>query len=252
MTSLSINLPKDFSSKVKLGDKILVGQVIANKNISGVSHEINIGSVLGVPASDAGKFLIKKPGDRVEESTVIALKKKALGSATKAFSPATGTVFKFDQESGVLTIRTNSETSTEDLFSPVDGVVELCDNDKIVVKTQKGGVIVADSANGEENIEGLIFAIEDSEVNPIDINADVAGKIIAGNKFDREALAKSIGIGTLGVIACEIIDGDLEELKKKMIKTPVLIVSHEEIKKIIKANGKKAHIDPLKKTILIL
>ena len=59
MTSLSIKLENGFSPKVKAGDKVAVGQLLAEKSIKGTDHEIHIAKLLDVPPQISSKFVIK-------------------------------------------------------------------------------------------------------------------------------------------------------------------------------------------------
>ena len=252
MTSLSINLPQDFSSKVKQGDKVVAGQVVACKSTVGVNHEINLFNIFSLAPSHGGKIMVKRAGDRVEEGETVAIKKGTLGMGTKkAVSPVSGTVFKFDEASGILTIRSSEESSTEDIFSPVDGEVELCDNEKIVLKTSEG-VVLASDAIGQENLEGVLLVLKRELVEGTDVNVGVKGKIACGNSFTREALAKSLGLGALGIISGKIGEEDLNELKNRMLKTPIFIVEKDDLPRLLKADGKKIYLEPGKKTIIFL
>lgn len=249
MSSLSIKLEDGFSPKVKAGEKIVKGQVIASR-ITSADHEINISNILGIAPSQVGKILVKKPGDRVEESSVVAIKKGALGmGGKKAVSPVAGTVFKFDEMSGTLFIRTSGESQSEDLFSPVDGEVVVCDNEKITLSVSKG-VIVAKDAVGEGESDGQIYAFKNKTIEPEDVKLDVKGKIATGFIFQREIIAKSLGLGAIAIIGSNIKDEDLKDLKSRMIKTPVFLVTDEDIEKIIKHDDKRVHVDAGEKTII--
>lgn len=251
MTSLSIKLEKGFSPKVKTDDKVVAGQLLAEKNIAGSDHEIHIAKLLDVPSQEASRYLLKRPGDRVGEGTLVAVKKGALGiGGKKAVSPIAGTVFKFENETGILTIRSATESETQNLFSPVDGEVLLCDNEKITIRTQKG-VIPALKVLGEGNFESELYIAKGDEVNSADLKNDLKGKVVAGKSFDREAMAKSIGLGALGIIAQNIKEEDIADLKSKLIKTPIFIIDEENIEKIIKSNGKKIYLETEKKTLIL-
>jgi hypothetical protein len=252
MTSLSLKLENGFAPKVKQGDKVVSGQVIAVKTSIGEDHEIHVAKILGVPASSSAKYLLKNLGDRVGEGEIIALKKGALGiGKKKVISPVSGTVFKIDELQGSVIIKSSGESQTADLFCPVDGEVELCDNEKIVIRVPKGGII-AKSVLGRGEIEAVLFAIEDDEVNPAVIKSDIRGKVVAGKNLDREAIAKSLGLGAAAIMGSNIREEDIENLKEKRIDTPVFILGEEDIEKVIKENWSKIHLDTEKKAIIFL
>src|SRR3989344_8621313 len=158
MSSLSILL-NDFVPKVKTGDDVVSGQVIATKKPASLASqpacqaeqggqgesvaggergkdiEVDVAEVLDIKPGEAVKFILKRPADRIEEGGLIAAKKGVLGIGGKGIrSKVTGTVFKIDEALGVLYVRTIQKDKEEDIFSPVDGVVELCDNKKIAIK----------------------------------------------------------------------------------------------------------------------
>src|SRR3989344_6854141 len=107
MSLLSIPL-NGFIPKVKTGDEVVSGQVIAAKKGREKDIEINVSEVLDIKPGEAVKFILKKPGDKVEEGGLIAAKKGALGIGGKGIrSKVNGTVFKIDEDLGILYIRVN-------------------------------------------------------------------------------------------------------------------------------------------------
>ena len=282
MRSLSILLDVGFVPKVNAGDSVISGQVIATKKGRRKDLEINVCETLNIKPGKAAKFILKKPGDRVKEGELIAAKKGAFGVGGKGIiSKVTGTVFKIDEGSGIVYVRVEQlpygsirmadgrrdsvqirldsarrEDEEEDIFSPVDGVVELCDNKKIAIKTDKDAIL-ADKVSGKGVIRAEIILLGKDEVDPdsigvdpSDINGEIKGKIILGRFFQREAISKSFGIGALGIISQNISDEELEDLKKKNIDTPIFIINEENFEKLVKYNGKKIYADTEKRVII--
>src|SRR3990167_6130955 len=150
MTLLSILL-NGFVPKVKTGDKVIVGQVIAERNTKRWDEKGDLGKLLGV-------------------------------------SPQK--VSKYDGETGFIYIRGRREDAeTENLFSPVDGVVELCDNKKIVIKTDKEAIL-ADKVSGKGIVWAETILLGEDEVgpdsigvDPASINGKIRGKIILVKVF---------------------------------------------------------------------
>ena len=257
MTSLSVPLKDGFTAKVKVGDKVLSGQVIAEKRRSGTDHEIHLRKVLNIPPEKISKHLLKRPGDKVDEGTIVAEKKGALGMGSrKAVSPVSGTVFKFDEETGILLVRSTEESQNEDIFAPVDGEVKVCDNEQITIesdeKTQEKKEVSTTNSLGKGKTEAQIFAIEKDDVSLVDISLDVEKKIVVGKNFDRESVAKSLGLGAAGIIAQSIDNEYLGDLKRRMVNTPILILGKEEVEKFIKKDGEKIIIDMEKKRAALL
>ena len=177
MSLLSILL-NDFVPKVKTGDDVASGQVIATKKGIGKNIEINICETLDIKPGKAVKIILKRPGERVEEGELIAAKKGKLGIGGKGIrSKVKGTVFKIDEDLGILYIRVRQEGKEEEIFSPVDGVVDLCDNKKIVIKTDKDAIL-ADKVSGIGIVWAQSFLLGKDGVDPADINGKIKGKII--------------------------------------------------------------------------
>ena len=168
----------------------------------------------------------------------------------KAVSPIEGTVFKYENETGILTVRSSTESEIENLFSPVDGEVAVCDNEKITIKTQKG-VIPALEVLGEGSFEAELYITKGDEASPSELKSGLEGKVVAGKFFDREALAKSLGLGAKGIIASEIKKEDMDDLKSKMIKTPVFIIDKENIETVLKSAGKKVYLETEKRSVIL-
>src|SRR3989344_820956 len=250
MSLLSILLNVGFVPKVKTGDAVISGQVIATKKGGGKDIEVNIAETLDIKPGEAVKFILKRPGDRVEEGGLIAAKKGTLGIGGKGIiSKVTGTVFKIDEALGVLYVRTIQKDKEEDIFSPVDGVVELCDNKKIAIKTDKDAIL-ADKVSGIGTVWAQMLLLGKGGVDPSDINGKIRGKIILGRFFQREAISKALGIGTLGIISQNISDEELEDLRKKNIDPPIFIINEENFEKLVKYNGKKIYADTEKSVII--
>ena len=257
MSLLSILL-NGFVPKVKTGDTVVSGQVIATKKGRGKDIEINVVETLNIKPGEVVKFILKRPGDRVEEGGLIAAKKGTLGIGGKGIiSKVTGTVLKIDEDLGIVYIRSSQtrfdsarrDYRGEDIFSPVDGVVELCDNKKIAIKTHKDAIL-ADKVSGKGIVWAQTILLGKAEadpdsigVDPSDLNGKIRGKIILGRFFQREAISKALGIGALGIISQNISDEELEDLRKKNIDTPIFIINEENFEKLVKYNGKKIYAD---------
>ena len=252
MTLLPIPIPTGYKILVSVDQKISTGDLIASKEDSSQDLTVEVSKDLELDPKSTLKSLVKKPGDLVSPGDVLAKKGGVFGSR-ELNSKVGGTIVKYDQETGVLTIRTtdveSKEKNKEGIASPVDGVVEVCDNEKVVIKTDKEAIL-ADNASGDTSFGEVIF-FEQEEVDPSELDSKVSGKILVGNTFSREAVAKAIGINSIGVVGENISDSILENLTAKNIKTPVLRVSHENFKKIGKKSG-KLMLDSAKKIIIRL
>ena len=260
MMQLPISLPSGFTLLVKAGDKVSKGGVLAEKKATD-EFRLNIAETFAIPIKNARLVLRKAPGDNVEAGELIALKKHLLGFRKKAiFSHIKGTISRFERDTGTLVITATDERVAGSIISPVEGIVTLCDNEKIVIASATQGV------SGEKGAgtvgTGELFVLNDSFVQQVTdlksnnllylLDSEAVGKIIIGGNFSREVLLKGIGIGVEGIIGTAIADEDLAYLGKRNQKTPVIQVTPEIAKKIIGWKGKKVSLDGESRTIMFL
>jgi hypothetical protein len=249
MTSLPIVLPEGYVASVDVGDKVHAGEKIAAKSSSS-DVRINILEELTTTRKKAKNLIKKIPGEKVDKGDIIAVKKSFFGADVVLRSRVSGTIVRYERDSGDLVIKSASDTSSgnSDIVSPVEGIIKLCDNKKIVIDTDKN-VLLAESAVGDEG-KGEIFFLSGDD--PHDLGSGAIGKIIVGKKLSREMILKGIGIGAAGIVGAEIDDRDLEYLIVRKLNTPVAAVSNEILEKIREWSGKNAFIDGGAKSIILL
>jgi len=245
MTLLPIVLPKGYTAKISAGEKIEAGAVLANKK-DFKEEVIHLFKNYGINLSKNPQSLKKGLGDRVDEQTILVIQKKLVGTK-KIFSPFQGTIVRIDENRGDVYVKTNSEGEGETLLSPVAGTIDFCDNEKIVIKTDKD-VIRLTTLTGE-NAQGVLEVLE--KENPEALSEEQTDKILLIPNGTRLYIFKAIGVGAKGLIAKTIDEGIFEELLEKQVKTPVGLIEDDGFEKLKKANGKKILIDSQGKSILI-
>lgn len=247
MTQLPIVIPDGFTPKVSVNDKLTPETVIAEKK-SGKTEIINLSS-FGIDSKNLQKSLKKNIGDNVKEGDIIAIKPGKLGvGGKKIVSKYFGTITKIDEKSGEIFIRNSVDEVSEKIFSPVVGIVDFCNNEKIVIKTDRE-TIIADDSLGKKG-EGEIYYIEDLDFNKLTI--DISDNVVLVKKLDKTSLFKIIGLGANGIITEEIDDIDFVDLAEKKFEAPILNLSEENFKKVIKNKNKKVFLDGENKSIVIL
>lgn len=239
MSILPINLPKEATPKVKIGEKIKKGQIIAQV-ASDDNEVIHLSSYNIVPAKFA-QSLKKHLGDSVSSGDIIAVKKKLLGGI-KIYSPFSGTLVKIDEQNQDLYIKPKDLKEKKDLLSPVDGEVQFCDNTKISIKTDSLVISAKDILGPSVNAEILTGNFE--------IDTQVEGKILVRQSFDKLSAFKSFGLGAVGLITQDLSDFDFLDIEKDFGKT-LVTVSEDEFKKLAKYKGKNATIESASKLILL-
>lgn len=247
MILLPIFLPQGSLPKVSVKDKITAGQVIAEKQSVKKDYIIHLTKDFGISAGKIQKSLKKNLGDSVEEGTVIAEKKKVLGKENIK-SPISGIIAKIDEENGDIYIKTLNQEKGDAIISPVDGVIDFCNNEKIVIKTEKD-VVIASDAFGQERM-GELLLIE--ELDTYKLTNKIENKAILTKSIDKISLFKAIGLEAAGIITLELFGEDFIDFEEKPIKTPVMIVNEEDFKKLTKHNKDKIYMDTKNKSIIVL
>lgn len=250
MTLLPILLPEGYVLKVSANDKLTVGAIIAEKRSSAGEKIIHITSQLNLPPKNILKTLKKNLGDGILKGDFVAEKKGNLGiGSKKVISEFSGTVIKIDEENGDLIIRqAGEEESVETIISPVEGSVDFCNNEKIVIKTDKNAILAQDGLGIEK--EGELLYLETAEEE--DLKSVIEGKIILAKTIDRVAVFKAIGLDVSGIVTEDLEGMDFVDLTEKSITTPIMIVNEDDLKKLIKANGKRVYLGGKDKSIVVL
>lgn len=254
MTSLPIILSEGFIPVVQSGSMVSVGTVLAKKDNK--DHEvINISALFALPIEEALKTLKKNPGDKIMKGEVLA-ERKAFLKSDKLTSNVDGVLLRIDRDTGTIVIQLNNESSggkAVDILSPIDGTVAVCDNEKIVLATDKD-VIVGTKGLGSA-ARAVLHPIDHSKGESVEfyhLDANVIGKVILGKKFSRDVLAKSIGMGVTGILGEDILDDDIFYLKEKGIETPVIGIATNDFTNIAEHSGKEVYLDGVAKTVLLL
>lgn len=249
MTLLPIILPSGYIPKISAGDKVSAGDILAEKPGSSSEEIINIPMQIGISPSNVNKSLKKHLGENISEGEVLAVKKVRLGLSSKKFiSKFSGTIVKINENTGEVHIRTLNNSVSESLIAPVDGVVDICDNDKIVIKADKEVLVARESVGGENTGESLFI----NDFNPDKITTKVENKIIIAESIDNVSIFKAIGLYAAGIILENLDNIKMDDLSGKNIKIPVMQLSPEDFKKILKIKGKKFYLNGKNKSVIIL
>jgi len=245
MTLLPINLSKEFVPIVSKGQKVSVGEIIAKKKDSSSENVIHLQN-FGISSKEFKSSLKKNLGDKVVVGDIVAVKKKIF-KGQKILSDTAGTVSKIDEQNCDLYIKAESTVEGKPLISPVEGIVEICNNEQIVIKTAKNAISVKD-ALGKDAIGEFLYL----KTLPLGLNESIEGKIIANETLDKVSLYKALGLGAIGIIAVELKDLDFIEIQERNVDAAIVLVDKEEFKKLEKISGKKVLCDVKGKAILIL
>jgi hypothetical protein len=248
MTLLPVLLPEGFSLKVSVGDKIAAGQILAEGQEKGHEEVIHLAHDLKLVPQKAIASLKKNLGDSVAAGDLLAVKKALVGSK-EIVSEFSGTIIKIDEESGDVVIRVSiGGQNLKTINSPVDGTVDSCDNQKVVLKTDKEAVLATDGVGGET--EGELEYLVDSDETKL--NSGIKGRVLLTKTIDKIYLFKTIGLEAAGIITEELEDIDFVDLVEKHVRMPVLQVSEEDFKKLVKEKDKNIYLSGKNKSIILL
>lgn len=257
MTALPILLPDGFSSDVQPGQQVHAGQVIARKHVN-AEEVVNIPQTLGVSTAKARKILKKIPGDTVRVGDVIAVNKKMFGfKKQEVVSSIDGIVLRYERGVGNLVVKTGQAESSEEVVSPVDGTIGLCNNKQIVINTDKN-VLVGNRGYGE-SAEGAIFVLQASFAEDADVanvlyhlDSQAIQKVIVGGVFTRDLLIKGLGVGARAFVGMRFADADVEYLAQRNVTIPVVEVGEEVMRTLFTWRGKRVFIEPQSNSIVLL
>lgn len=254
MPVLPILLASDFVSQVKQSDIVSVGQILAKKDTL-QEATINLAEEFGISPKHVGKYLKKNPGDSILPGDIIAIQKGFLGSTKeKVVSTVNGIITRYDRESGTVYIHiTGSEIGPQGdtIISPIDGKVSLCNNEKILIETEKD-VVGGIKGQGNQETKEIMVLAEAEMVEMYHLTVDAVDKIVLGQYFPKDVLIKAVSMGVKGVIGTKFLDIDLIYLQGRKAVVPVIEVAADEYKRMARWHGKKAYIQGETKTIILL
>ena len=255
MVSLPITIPQGFEIHVAVGDAVKVGSILATQTAP-TGSTIPLSVALQIPPRRVAKFLKVKPGDRIQSGDVLA-EKKSLLSAQKVLSEIGGTVIGFERDNGQLIVKPEgaTETATQNVISPIVGSVTVCNNDQIVIETDKDILLGSDGIGTSSEGQIIAVTVQNGETGGsilFALDATIIDNILLVPESDRDVLLKAIGMGVKGVITGGVQESDMGYLMKRNIATPVILVDQEALKKLTTWKGKQIHMNGQGKTIVLL
>jgi hypothetical protein len=254
MPVLPVSLSDGFVPIIQLHDPVRVGQTLATRTRL-AEHIVAIAQELGVPPAKAATYLRKNPGDSLQPGEEIARKKNFWGKTEAAVvSSVEGIVTRYERDTAMLYIRRARETSGEEtIISPIEGTIALCNNEKILVETDKHFVL-GKRGSGDQITEVLVSIHENSSdaVQSYELDAASIGKIVLGKYFSKELLMKSVSMGVAGIVGTKFLDEDLAYLKNRQITIPVIEIEEADFPALKHWHTKRAYVHGEGKTIILL
>ena len=275
MTSLPVTIPKGFSLVVKKGDSVKAGDLLAGRDAldeSSVSPEsppleqgeeqsINLARAFSVNPTSTRKYLKKAPGDSVSVGEVVAARGKSLGlKQEEVVASVSGTVIRFERDTGRLIVRTNTPVSfaqpvkiatPSTIVSPLAGTISVCNNDAIVIESESKTLVGSAGSGGAAKGELLVLSpLEGKDrVTSEQITKECSGKILLLPSIDREAVSKACAIDVAGILGTEVPKEVFEYLSLRKMDLPVIEIDLATGKKLMKSQ-KEIIIHGIEKVIV--
>lgn len=182
--------------EVSKSDKVKKGDVVA-KYCSKKEIELDLASALSVKPKDIDKYLLLAISSEFSKGEVIARKKNKSGEE-EYISGVDGKLVGIDKSTGKIKIEA---IKNKEILSPVDGLIEEVDDDKIKISF-KADVLEGES-NGGGKIWGELCVLISQGADPYSaLNSGFEGKIIMVNKADLMLIAKAQALGVKAIVAC--------------------------------------------------
>jgi hypothetical protein len=226
---LNHNHPKIEVSK---SDKVKKGDVLA-KYRSKKEIELDVASALSIKPKDIDKYLLLAISSEFSKGEVIARKKNKKGEE-EYISGVNGKLVGVDKNTGKIKIEA---IKNKEILSPVDGIIEEVDDDKI--KISFNADVLEGESSGSGKIWGELSVLNQDPYSAL--NSGFEGKIIMVDNADLMFIAKAQALGVKAVVACRA--------DEKENCLPIFLIKNEQMTPDFE--GRTVLLDLAQKRILI-
>lgn len=207
-------LPIPGTVRVSAGDRVRPDSLVAQTDLPGKVHAINVANLLGVAPDEVREFLIKKEGDTVQKDEVFAENKPFIKwFKTDVRAPIHGTIDNISTVTGQVLFR--EPPRPLELLAYVEGTVsEVHPGQGVTIETTCTLVQGIFGVGGETWGE-LVMGVEapDETLTPGQLTPAMKGKIVIGGAFlGTETLVRAKDIGVAALVVGGIHDKDLRVL----------------------------------------
>ncbi|MBN1433363.1 hypothetical protein JW921_01295 [Candidatus Fermentibacterales bacterium] len=206
-------LPLKGTVVVAVGDEVEAGTIVARTELPGNVQVLNLANRMGLPPADIPEFLLKNPGDPVEQNEPIARSKGFLGLFKSTVrSPIEGQLDSYSEITGQVLLREPPVPVEIDAY--VKGkVVEVIEDEGVVVETRGTFVQGIFGIGGETRGElKVVVDSSDQELTADLLDPSCSGKVLVGGCFvSHSTLTRAIGLGVRAVVVGGFDDKDLKD-----------------------------------------
>lgn len=219
---LAISLPQGARVKVKEGEKVKKGQLLAQLQ-KGEGVELDLARPLGVAGPKVVHHILVVAGDQVEVGQIIAARKKFRLFKRTFKSPLAGKVAKLTEE-GKLEVLVGGDG--EAIVAPAEGKIIQAGKDRITLE------FMAQELTGQSGIGGQgagPIAIVGKREEPVlysDLGRDLEGKIaVVGGQVTLDIWQKAQALGVAGLV-CGSMSRQVEKTHNPQV--PLLVVGADD------------------------
>jgi hypothetical protein len=252
--SLKLPLFSGAKLKVKKGELVKEGEIIAQQKASPQTKKYHLDKLLGVSPAKVMPLLVKAIGESVKEEEVVAEKKGLLGKKEKFIAPINGVLDSLSDE-GVLAIR--PEIEEKKIEAPFKSrVKELTSNSVTLVFAS---IEIKGSWGAGNKAQGFLTVLQEEKEDLLSLDGTACREQILGfqGELSRGWWFKGISLGAKGFLAGGLDRSLIKEIEEEEENIPVVILGLDgkieagvwsELKK---SQGKRILIDGLEKRVLI-
>ncbi|MGC9070486.1 MAG: hypothetical protein ACP5IO_04160 [Elusimicrobiales bacterium] len=199
---------------VDVGKEVDSNDVVAEAELAGKVHSVNVANRLGVDASELKSYMLKREGDDVKKGEIIAETKSFIKFFRSTVeSPITGKIDSISDVTGQVLLREPPRILP--LKAYIKGkVIKVEKNFGVEIETEGTFIQGIFGIGGERNGE-IRVAVEtcDEDLLPEHIFESDKGKVIVGGKHaGLETIKRAIKIGVSAIVVGGIHDKDLRQL----------------------------------------
>jgi len=249
--SFSFRLPVGSKIKVKKGDLVKEGSVLAFTQEGANIKEYDLRQILGNWSGRMEKHLLKRLGQKVKKGELIALRKRGFlkGNQANFISPFDGTLVSIN-EKGILRLQTIGRKKT--ITAPLQAEISEISKNELTLSFP-ALEIKGDWGIGGRKI-GPLTCLAKSTVNLFDLNDKFQSKmLVLQSDFNRGFWYKAVSLGLAGIAAVGLAEKDFEEESELPLivwrNNDALMSSVWPI--FLKSEGKKVLIEGNQARILI-
>jgi hypothetical protein len=207
-------LPIPGTVTVAQGDRVKATTIVAQTELPGKVHSINVANLLGIAPDEVRDYLVKKEGEPVQQDDVIAENKPFIKFLkTEVRAPIQGTVDTVSTVTGLVLLR--EPPRRLELLAYIDGLVaEVHPRQGVTIETSCT-LVQGIFGVGGETWGALQMGVTspDETLTPEKLMPGMKGKIVVGGSFlGADTLDRAREIGVAALIVGGIHDKDLRAL----------------------------------------